>query len=400
MEVIMMFRKIFVLLVATILFPSMVWSFELYRNDETSLSIGYWGQTWYQYVSDHGPTGDESSESSLNEFMLRRSYFSLSGTVTQNLSFFVHYAADRIGQDDLDSPGMGVGTGLAVRDAWANYRILGNNLMVQAGRMYVPFTRDYGTTSTKGLMTADLNWGQGGTRSNIFYPSKVGRDDGVTLWGNVLEDKLQYRFMIGDGAKGPTPDVSADGIPEGPVGNPDNNLRYAGRISYSLLDPETGWFNVATTLGEASILALGAGFDYQSDLDWGVSQGDYSAYTVDLHFDIPFRAGTATGTLAYININNSANGITDTDLSAGEDGEIISGQVGYLFADRIQPFGHFQTIMPDADGAEDTLVYGLGVNYYISGLANKITAEWTTVDSDSDFVTDKDIITVQLAFGF
>lgn len=389
-----MIRKTFFLLAAMVLLPSLVWSFEIYRDGDASLSVGYWGQAWYQHVSDYGVDGE--SDDSLNEFLIRRSYFNIRGTVTQDLSFFVHYAADRIGQEGLDNPGMAVGTGLAVRDAYANYRIFGNDLMVQAGRMYVPFTRDYGTTSTKGLLTADLNWGQGGTRSGIFYPSKVGRDDGVTVWGNILEDSLQYRFMVADGVKGPAPDA-----PMGPVGNPDDNFRYAGRVSYSFLTPETSWFNVATNLGEAPVIALGAGFDYQPDLDWGNgSQDDYSAYTADLHFDVPLGQGAATGTLAYINISNSANGIVDTDLAAGEDGEILSGQFGYLFVDRIQPFGHIQSIMPDADGTEDTLVYGLGVNYYIKGLANKITAEWTAVDSDSETVIDKDIFTVQLAFGF
>lgn len=396
-----MFRKVLFFLVGIALIPSLAWSFEIYRNDDTVLNVGYWGQAWYQHVSDYDLDRDGESDGSLNEFMLRRSYFSVGGTVTQNLNFFVHYAADRIGQEGLDNSGVAVGSGLAVRDAYANYKILGNDLMIQAGRMYVPFTRDYGTTSTKALLTGDLNWGQGGIRSNIFYPSKVGRDDGVTVWGNVLQDKLQYRFMVGEGVKGATSiDPDLPEMPLGAVENPDDNFRYAGRISYSFLDPETGWFNLGTNLGAASILAIGAGFDYQSDLNWGDTQGNYSAYTIDLHLDMPLGPGAITGDIAYININNSANGITDTDLSAGSDGEIISTQLGYLFIDRIQPFAHFQAILPDGDGTEDTLIYGLGVNYYIRGLANKITVDWTTVNSDSDNITDKDIITVQLAFGF
>lgn len=158
----------------------------------------------------------------------------------------MHYAADRIGQQGRDNSGMGLGTGLAVRDAWVTYKVLGNDLMIQAGRMYIPFTRNYGTTSTKALLTTELDWGQGGIRSGIFYPSKVGRDDSVTLWGNVLAE----------------------------------------------------------------------------------------------------------------------------------------------------------VVMPDASGAEDTNVYGAGLNYYIKGLANKLTAEYTRVDSDNDEIGETDIITVQAAFGF
>lgn len=56
--------------------------------------------------------------------------------------------------------------------------------------MYVPLTRNYGTTSTKALLTTDLSFMQGGIRGAIFYASKVGRDDGVTLWGNPFEGRL------------------------------------------------------------------------------------------------------------------------------------------------------------------------------------------------------------------
>ena len=76
-------------------------------------------------------------------------------------------------------------------------------------------------------MTTELDWGQGGLRSGIFYPSKVGRDDSITLWGNILEDKLQYRLMVGEGLED-----SSD--------NPDDHLRFAGRLSYNFFDTETG----------------------------------------------------------------------------------------------------------------------------------------------------------------
>ncbi|MDZ7831853.1 MAG: porin [Desulfobacterales bacterium] len=381
-------RKIIVLLTGLILLlPSLAGAYELYKSGDVSLNVGYWGQAWYQHVSDYDTNGDGVEDDSLNDFMIRRSYFSVSGTATPELSFFMHYAADRLGQQDLDNSGMGLGSGLAVRDAWVNYKILGNDFMLQMGRMYVPFTRNYGTTSTKALLTTELNWGQGGIRSGIFYPSKVGRDDSATVWGNVLDDKLQYRFMVGEGA-------------ESAAKNPDDELRYAGRVSYNLLDPETSWFNKGTNLGGASIIAIGAGFDYQPDLVWDGAQDDYRACTFDVHVDMPLGAGAVTGDAAYINIDNSANGVTDSDLAAGGDGEMITGQLGYLFYDRIQPFGHVEAILPDADGTEDTMVYGLGCNYYIKGLANKLTLEWTTVASDSNAVEDKDIVTLQAAFGF
>ncbi|MEZ4602216.1 MAG: hypothetical protein R2861_02045 [Desulfobacterales bacterium] len=65
----------------------------------------------------------------------------------------------------------------------------------------------------------------------------MGRDDSVTFWGNVIDDKFQYRLMMGEGV-------------EDKVVNPDDTLRFAGRMSFNLFDPETGWFNAGTYLGK------------------------------------------------------------------------------------------------------------------------------------------------------
>ena len=383
-----MIRKLLFLLIGLILIPATSWSVELYKNGDASMSVGLWSQVWYQNISDYDHDADGTLDGTLNDFMVRRIYFSVKGSATSDLSFFMHYAGDRIGQDGLDKSGVGLGSGLAVRDAWINYKIHGNDLMVQVGRMYIPFTRNYGTTSTKALLTTELDWGQGGIRSGIFYPSKVGRDDSITLWGNVLDDKLQYRFMVGEGAESATT-------------NPDDELRFAGRLSLNLFDPETSWFNKGTYLGKKKILAIGAGFDCQSDLMLDGKKRNYEAYTADIHLDMPLNENgdlALTAEAAYIKINHSVGSITWTDLKAGGSGDIVEAKAGILLAGKIQPFAHYEKIMPDAHCTDDTNVYGVGCNYYIKGLGNKLTAEWTVIDDYKDETVD--IITVQLAFGF
>jgi len=388
-----MSRKILLTVFLILLLPATSWGYELYRDGDISLNVGYWAQGWYQYV-------DPEKKEDIHDFMIRRTYFSVSGTATPELSFFMHYAGDRIGQEGVDKPSYGLGTGLALRDAWVTYKLLGNDLMVQAGRMYIPFTRNYGTTSTKALLTTELDWGQGGIRSGIFYPSKVGRDDSVTLWGNLFSDKLQYRLMVGEGVEDFSEDDSETIDINEAKGNPDDTLRFAGRVSFNFFDTETSWFNKGTNLGEKTILAIGGGVDYQQDLVWGDKQDDYTAYTADIHLDMPLGPVVITADAAYIGIENSVNGITSSDLKAGTDGEIITGQLGVLFNRNIQPFAHVEAIMPDASGTEDTMVYGAGFNYYIKGLANKLTAEYTVVDSDSNNFYDTNIFTLQAAFGF
>jgi hypothetical protein len=373
------------LLIGMIFLPTASWSVEVYKDGDMSLDLGFWGQAWYQYVGDYDRNADGQWDERNNDFMLRRSYLSVAGTATTNVSFFMHYAADRIGQEGLDNSGLGLGSGLAVRDIWGTYKIIGDDLMVQVGRMYVPFTRNYGTTSTKAMLTTDLDWAQGGLRGGIFYPSKVGRDDGVTIWGNVVDDKLQYRFMVGEGA-------------DSQAINPHDNVRFAGRLTLNLLDPEKTWFNSGTRLGKGKFLVFGLGGDYQKDLVLGGEEDDYKAYTIDVFLDMPVGDVALTTEASYIWIDNVVNGIACSDFVSGADGDIASIKTGVLLAGNIQPFGHYEIIMPDMNNSEDTTVYGIGCNYYIKGPANKLTMEWSKVDDDNDISAD--IFTVQAAFGF
>jgi hypothetical protein len=391
-------KLVLFLFLCILLVGSPAWGgFKFKYNEQTKGEIGIWAQTWYQYVEDgQDSNGDGVGDKGLNDFMIRRVYFYLTGEATPYLSVFTHIAADRIGQDGLDNPSMGLGSGVAFRDLWITLK-LDDAFKIQVGRMYVPFTRNYGTTSTKTLLTIDLDWAQGGIRSNIFYPSKVGRDDGITLWGNIKDGLTQYRFMVSEG-------VESDTV------NPDDNLRFVGRISVSLFDPETGWFNKGTYLGKKRVLSLGGGADYQKDLIYGTRQDDYSAWTIDAFYDQPIgNHGAFTFEGAYIDIDNGVNAISDTQFASGDDGSIASLKAGYLFLDKIgpgqfQPFAHWQYINVDETGKDGTNVYGFGLNYFIKGQANKLTLDFTHVDQKEEIlnqdIQDRFIVTFQIAAGF
>jgi hypothetical protein len=369
---------------------------EVFRKGDMSLKMGLWGQAWYQYISDYDTDETGEWDDDLNDFMVRRTYFYVKGTVTPWMDFFVHYAGDRLGQEDLDVSSKGLGTSLALRDGWARFKLLDDDFMLQMGRMYVPFTRNYGTTSTKSMLTADLDWGQGGYRSGIFYPQNVGRDDSITLWGNVLKDQLQYRVMVGEGT-------------EDSDKNPDDNPRIAARLSYNFFDPETKWFNAGTYLGKKQILALGLGIDYQKDLILNNKEDDYIAWTADIHFDQPLSQGALTCQASYIDIDNTVNGISWTQIASGDDGQIYSGKTGYYFSQkigpgRLQPYVHYQYFDPDESSKDATNFYGLGLNYYLKGPGNKLTLEVSYMDQEEEFenssIKDHTMFIFQTAFGF
>ncbi|NVM20658.1 MAG: hypothetical protein HWN68_02620 [Desulfobacterales bacterium] len=354
-------------------------------DEQTKGGVGIWMQTWFQHVEDGKGAED------LNDFILRRAYLYLKGQVTDQIGFFTHIASDKVGQEGLDKPEFGLGTGVAWRDLWITLK-LHEALKIQMGRMYVPLTRNYGTTSTKCLLTADLPFLQGGSRGGIFYAQKVGRDDSLTIWGNPMDGLLQYRFMVSEGVEG------AD--------NPEDNLRFVGRIALSLLEPEKGWFNKGTYLGKKRVLSIGFGTDSQRNLTLnGVDGRDNKVRTADVFFDHPVGGGAVTLEAAYIDIDNCTQDqpASYTTLKAGDDAKNWYVNAGYLLpgsigAGRLQPYVRYETL--DVDKKDSTSFLSGGFNYYLKGHNAKITADYMHLDQDGGTLTDRDIFTFQITVGF
>lgn len=380
-----MCKKFLIAIVVLLLVPSMAWSVEVYRDGDRSLDIGYFGQAWYQWVED----GSQSGDKALNDFLVRRSYLSIKGSATPMLDFFVHYATDKTGKTTTaPAPAPAAVSAnsqpIVVRDGYMRAKLMGEALMVNVGRMYVPFTR---TPSTKCLLTLDIDWTQGGNRGASFLPGVGGnRDDGVMVWGNLMDDNIRYRLMVADGI-----DSSIAG-----TANPDDSLRYTGQVSVSLMEPEKGYFNPQTYLGKKSVLSILAGFDMQSDL----TTGDYSAWTAEVHYDQPIGNGGVTVEVGYIDITEGANDIGFTNMLAGDDATIISAKAGYILPMGLQPVVHYEKL--DIDGKDGTDIYGAGLNYFVKGHANKVTLDVTQIAHETETATlqDQMVVTVQLEIGF
>lgn len=351
-------------------------------NEKVTAEIGFWTQGWYQFVQNGSPTGSD-----VNDFMVRRAYLYLKGEVTPHFEFFTHIATDRLGQEGLHNSSLGLGSGVAFRDIWATFKI-NEAFKIQLGRMYVPLTRSFGTTSTKALLTTDLPFLQGGVRGNIFYESKVGREDGVTLWGNLVDGLLQYRVMTSEGVTGDL--------------NSRDNLRFSGRIALNLLEPETGWFNQGTYLGKKKVLSLGFGYDTQRDLTLnGIDGQDNHVWTVDVFLDYPVRHGAITAEASYISIFNSTQSHGFSTLKAGEDAQNGYIQAGYLFSHtigpgRTQPYVRYETIDIRHKGV--TQFFTLGANYYVKDHDAKVSVDYTFVDARGDR-SGQSLVTDQIAIG-
>lgn len=350
-------------------------------QEAPSFKVGARLQGWYQAVEAGALDG-----STLNDFVLRRGYVHLTGTFPSDITLFAHVAADRVGQQGLDNPGIGLGSGLALRDAWIAWSPT-PAFRLQLGRMYVPFTRTFGTESTFTLLTVDLPSSQGGTRGGIFYASKVGRDDGLVVWGTPLEGRLQYRLGVMEGVEG--------------ASNPSDSLRVAGRVAVNLLEPETTWFNRGTYLGTKRVLALAVGFDRQANLvAAGGRRFDSQGWTVDAFFDHPLRGGGAvTVEGGFTDVDGVTQTLPFTGLTPGADARIGYAQAGYLLPrpigpGRLQFYGRYETI----DGAgDDTSFPAVGANYLIRGHDVKATFDWSWIDRDRQ--STRQVITIQLQLG-
>ncbi|HSW38557.1 MAG TPA: hypothetical protein VLL97_03605 [Acidobacteriota bacterium] len=342
-------------------------------DDEKWFDIGARLQVWYQSVH-------EPDVPAVKDFMMRRAYVYIQGQVAPGLTFFTHIGGDRHGQAGLNNPGSGLGAGLSFRDGWIAYSPL-DELKIQAGRMTVPFTRALGTESSFALLSVDMPMAQGGIRSGLFFPSNVGRNDGVTVWGNMAKGLFQYRAGLFTGHQG--------------VENPERSLRTATRISINPLEKEGSWFNRGNYLGTKKILSIGAGFDRQADLQWtGRPMADYSAWTTDISFDHPVGKGAVNAQWAYTGIKNSQ--IFGDAKNWYLQGGILLPPVTGTF--RIQPYARYESI--DRKNNSDTKFAGGGVNLLFRGHDAKLTIQFDRAMPESGSPeTAKSIFTVQMQVG-
>ncbi|MBW2566998.1 MAG: hypothetical protein JRE24_09015, partial [Deltaproteobacteria bacterium] len=198
---------------------------------------------------------------------------------------------------------------------------------------------------------------------------------------------VQYRAMVSEG-------VESDA-------NPEDNLRFVGRVSLSLLDPESGWFNKGTYLGKKKVLSLGLGVDSQESLILGGDGSDDNlVWTFDAFFDHPVGDGAVTIQAAYIDIDNCTQTLPLTSLGVGDEATDWYVMAGYLIpGTHFQPYVRYEAV--DVDEKTETDFLSFGANYYLKGHNCKLSADYTLVSQAAGFpYDDQAIVTIQAAIGF
>ena len=321
-------------------------------NDEVNFRLGFLLQGWADWAQD------PVSEGYTQSFFLRRVRFLLTGNYTSDISFFFLTDNPRLG-----GPATGVrslATGFQVQDAFIEWRLAGDPLILDAGLFYVPLSRAALTGSSSNLAFDAPAFC---LLENTLTQSSAGRDLGASLKGYLAGDRLEYRAAVFSGQR------QAPEQPGGPGGS-RNSPRFAARLQYDVLDPEKGYFYTGTNRGLRRILALGA---------WGDTQGDFVAGGADVFADIPVGKDAATAEADFIHYDGGrqfTRAVVGVAVPLLPPENAISAQAGYYFgATALQPFFRYERLRfreePFRIGDQDR--YSGGANWYVSAQNLKVT---------------------------
>ena len=332
-------RRIATCAIAALLIAALPASAQIVVNgdDDVNFKLGVLGQFQADTISNPDPEGNT------NNLFARRLRLLFGGQVAKNVSFFIETDAPNLGKTvsgvkDIQPP-------LLVQDAYVEVRFA-DAFTLDAGLMFIPFSRN-GLQSAGTLLLMD--YGAYTFSDSAPTQSTTGRDTGFQARGYFAGNRLEYRIGAFQGVR----DAGSD-----------KAFRYAGRVQYNALDPESGFFYTGTYLGKKKILAVGAAFDVQKD---------FHGYDADAFFDHPLGPGALTAQFDY---NHYDGGTTLTTLPKQND---VLIEAGYLIrALKLTPVVQIahQDITAQSGG---TTRAAAGANYWWAGHNANVKALYTRI---------------------
>ena len=311
---------------------------EIKVNDDVNFKFGVLGQFQADTIDD--PTDGDQSKN----LYIRRLRLIFGGQVAPRVTFFVETDAPNLGK--TLPAGKDITPSVILQDAYGELKVA-DSLMVDAGLMFVPFSRN-GVQSAATLLPID--YGAYTFSQSAPTQSSTGRDTGFQARGYFLDEHLEYRIGAFQGVR----DAQSH-----------NGFRYAGRVQYNFFDTESGFFYTGTYLGQKTVLAVGGAFDKQED---------YHAGDADAFADIPFRVGVLT---AQFDWNRFDGGTTLPALQKQND-ELL--EVGLLIRQlKLTPllqWAHRDIVDVDAGDEKRTSV---GVNYWWAAHNANVKAAYTRI---------------------
>jgi hypothetical protein len=364
-------------------------------SDQSWLAVTYEMQLYFQY-RDQGTGPDRGDDTT--DIYFRRNRLGFRGQVTDKYGFVlqIEHQGDRSIDDIrvLDDPI----DRFTVLDAFL-YAKFYNALQLRVGLTKDPLVREHNEGCFFPLSI---------DRSLFVYTPlrRRSRDFGLLLWGNVYDNKIQYKVAAMKGLN------RRDA--------PESSLRYTARVHLTLLDPENLPIYFGTYLGKKKVFTVGAGVQYQPDAVFGnVAAGtfpkDYLAWTYDIFFEYPVKSvGTFTASAAFLDIDfdDAYKGGDPDPFAVGIDGEKNGWytKAGYMLPDKVGPgqvqfFGRYEEWkFAQLQGILDQKIdwYAAGLNYYLNGQNLRVSFQYSMNDFEKENPENQDFntFTTMLQFRF
>jgi hypothetical protein len=340
-------------------------------GDDKSVSVGFGMRTSYSNIENAAPDGSRSNDFNLDSARL---YFGAS--LNKNIKGMFNTEWD--------------GSSIRVLDAAGQFAI-SPELNVWAGRMLSP--SDRANMAGPYYSLGGGYWA--GVASRYGYNGGIfrGRDDGVTVWGNLLDGKLGYSFGAFEGHTFGIGSLTQDQAKAAGVKASDK-LMYAGRLQYDFWDAEPGYYGTGTYLGSKDILAIGVAARQQKDGVLTVAGvGDYRAWNIDFLLEKRIGgAGAVSLEAAYYDYDTG-------DIIRSEQGKAWSAGAGYIFpisGGHLQPYVRYQKF--EADTGIDTRQQDAGVNWIIDGYNVQLGALYSRTKVGGAADQSKFAVSLQLQY--
>jgi hypothetical protein len=340
-------------------------------NDVVNFKLGILLQGWADWNGQSNATGDTAGFQ--QNLFLRRARFFLGGQVAKDVTFFFMTDNPNLGKSTQTvaggAGGKAPGTGFIIQDAYLEWGIA-NEFKIDGGLILIPLCRNCNTSAVT-LLTMD--YGTWSFQESASTQSSVGRDTGFQAKGYLADDHLEYRAGVYSGFRAP-------GV--------KNAFRFAGRLQYNVFDVEKVPFYPGTYFGKKKILAIGAGYDAQSD---------YSAYAGDVFFDYP--VGTGNGITVQGDFIHYDGGVTFNTAALFKQDDIFAEAGFFLGGPKVMPFIRYeqQKYSDDVNKGLNRTKYQGGLGWYPYGANFNIKAGFTRTDApDNVNVASTNQYTIQV----
>ena len=334
---------------------------------DQSVSLGFGMRTSYSSV-EHGASDGSRS----NDFNLDSARLYLGGSLNRQIKgmFNTEWDGDKI----------------RVLDAVGEFAF-SPELNVWAGRMLSP--SDRANMAGPYYSLGGGYWA--GVASRYGYNCGIfrGRDDGVTVWGNLLDGRLGYSFGAFEGHTfgiGALTQSQANGAGLRASDKP----MFAGRLQYDFWDTEPGYYGTGNYLGTKDILAVGlAGRSQKDGVLTPAARGDYRSWSLDVLLEKRLPGAGAVSLEGAWYDYDTGNAVR------AEQGKAWLVGAGYI-VNRFQPFVRYQKF--EADTGIDTRQADAGVNYIIDGYNAQLAALYSRTKITGADDQSKFSLTLQLQY--